>query len=120
MYERYCELRDRKGVRDSDVAKACGITPSTFSDWKKGKSAPNADKQRRIAAFFNVSVEYLATGEDAEGPRYYLDDETAEIAQQIFEDKDLRALFDATRGVKPQDLKMVTEMLRRFKETNNE
>ena len=29
MYEIYCKLRDSKGMKDSDVAKATGITKST-------------------------------------------------------------------------------------------
>ena len=41
MYEIYCKLRDSKGMKDSDVAKATGITKSTFSDWKNGRSNPN-------------------------------------------------------------------------------
>lgn len=123
MYERYCELRDKLNLKDADVAKACGITPSTFSDWKKGKSAPNADKQRKIAAFLNVSVEYLATGKNTEristdGTSYYFDDETAAAAQELFENKDLRVLMDAARDSKPAYIKMVTDMLLKLKETN--
>ena len=38
MYEIYCKLRDSKGMKDADVAKATGITKSTFSDWKNGRS----------------------------------------------------------------------------------
>ena len=38
MYEIYCKLRNEKGVKDSDVVKATGITKSTFSDWKSGRS----------------------------------------------------------------------------------
>ena len=38
MYEIYCKLRDSNGMKDSDVAKATGITKSTFSDWKNGRS----------------------------------------------------------------------------------
>lgn len=64
MYERYCILRDSKKIKDSDVAKATTITPSTFSDWKKGKSTPNADKLVKIARFLDTTVEYLVTGED--------------------------------------------------------
>lgn len=64
MYERYCELRDSKKVKDSDVAKNTGITPSTFSDWKKGKSSPNADKLVKIAEYLGTTVEYLVTGSD--------------------------------------------------------
>ncbi len=62
MYEIYCKLRDQKGCKDADVAKATNITKSTFSDWKSGRSKPKGEKLRKIADFFNVSVEYLETG----------------------------------------------------------
>lgn len=44
MYKRYCELRDLKGLTDSQVAEYCEFPKSTFSDWKKGKSTPKIDK----------------------------------------------------------------------------
>ena len=59
VYERYCELRDEKGVKDKTVADAIGITRSTFSDWKKGRSEPKADKMIKIANYFDVSYSYL-------------------------------------------------------------
>lgn len=46
------------------VSRATGIAPSTFSDWKSGRSAPKADKLIRIAAYFRMSLdELLGTGE---------------------------------------------------------
>lgn len=62
MYEIYVKLRDEKGVRDSDVARATGITKSTFSDWKNGRSIPKDEKLQKIADYFGVSVHYLRTG----------------------------------------------------------
>lgn len=64
MYENYCKLRDQKGFKDADVAKATGITKSTFSDWKSGRSNPKNEKLQKIADFFNVSVDYLMTGKE--------------------------------------------------------
>lgn len=58
-YEIYCALRDEKGVKDKTVADAVGITRSTFSDWKSGRSEPKADKMIRIADYFGVSYSYL-------------------------------------------------------------
>lgn len=49
---------------------------------------------------------------------YYLDEETAKVAQEVFDDPDLRVLFDAARGSRPEDIRMAADMLRRFKETN--
>ena len=41
------------------VSRATGIAPSTFSDWKSGRSAPKADKLVRIAAYFHISLDEL-------------------------------------------------------------
>lgn len=49
---------------------------------------------------------------------YYYNEETRRIAQEIFECKELHALFDAARGSKPEDLRMAKDLLRRLKETN--
>lgn len=62
MYEIYCKLREQKGCKDADVAKATGITKSTFSDWKSGRSKPKGEKLRKIADFFDVPADYLETG----------------------------------------------------------
>lgn len=64
MYARYCKIRDSLGLRDSDVARKTGITPSTFSDWKKGKSMPNTQKMVAIAKTLNTTVEYIVDGID--------------------------------------------------------
>lgn len=66
MYEIYCKLRDEMRVRDSDVSKSTGITKSTFSDWKSGRSTPKQDKLQKIADYFGVSLEYLMTGKEVE------------------------------------------------------
>ena len=46
------------------VAKETGISASTLSDWKSGRSVPKLDKMRLIAEFFGVSLEYMLTGEE--------------------------------------------------------
>ena len=44
--------------------------------------------------------------------------EAAEMLQDIFDNSYIHALFMAVKGSKPEDVRMVTEMLNRFKETN--
>lgn len=62
MYSVYAKLRDLKGLSDYAVAKEIGIGRSTLSDWKTGKHIPNRDNLKKIADFFDVSLEYLMTG----------------------------------------------------------
>lgn len=64
MYERYCKLRDSKGLNDSEVAKYGGFPKSTFSDWKKGKSCPKLFKLIKIAECLDCSLDYLVTGKE--------------------------------------------------------
>lgn len=52
--------------------------------------------------------------------KYYLDEETAEAAQSLFENDDMRLLFDAAKDSKPEDLKMAADLLKRLKSTNSD
>ena len=59
MYEKYVELRDKKGVTDYRVTVDTGITKSTFTDWKSGRSNPKMEKLSILADYFGVSIEYF-------------------------------------------------------------
>ncbi len=59
MYKKYEKLREEKGVTDYKVARDTGITKSTFSDWKSGRSKPKTEKLKVLADYFEVSVDYF-------------------------------------------------------------
>ncbi len=117
MYSRYEELIKERGYSNYRVAKETGISQVTLSDWKNGKITPKIGALQKIADLLNVSLDYLVGIEAKEEPtNYYLNDETAKIAQQIFDNKELKILFDAAKDVSPQDLKLVYEMTKRLKD----
>lgn len=112
MYEIFEQLLQKYGVSAYKVAKETGVTQSTLSDWKRGRSTPKTENMKKLADYFNVSLEYLMSGEEKEGgEKYYLNDETAKMAQDIFENKELRMLFDTARDAEPEDLQAVHNML---------
>ena len=111
MYEIYKELRDKRGLKDSQVAKETGIGQSTFTDWKKGRSAPKQEKLQKIADFFGVTVEYLKNGETEDTEPYYINDDARDLAQFLFENPDYKVLFDASRTVKKEDIQFVKDMI---------
>lgn len=59
MYGKYVKLRDQKEVTDYRVSEDTGITKSTFSDWKSGRSKPKIDKLKILADYFGVPIEYF-------------------------------------------------------------
>ena len=112
MYEIFEELCEKKGVTPYRVCKDTGITTATVSNWKAGRYTPKSDKMQKLADYFGVPLDYLIYGkEPEEGAKYYLNEETASIAQDIFENKELRVLFDAARDAEPEDLAAVHTML---------
>ena len=59
MYEKYCKLRDDKGVTDYRVSVDTGISATTLSEWGSGKYTPKVDKIQTLAAYFEVSLDYF-------------------------------------------------------------
>ena len=59
MYEKYVALRDKIGITGYRVSLDTGITKSTFTDWKSGRSKPKIDKLKILAEYFGVSIEYF-------------------------------------------------------------
>lgn len=64
MYDIYQKLLDEHKLKNSDIARATGISNMTLSDWKRGVSTPKQDKLIKIADYFGVTVDYLMTGNE--------------------------------------------------------
>ena len=112
MYEVFEQLLQKFGVTTADVCKATGIGQSTMSNWKSRRNLISGKNAQLIADYFGVSVDYLMTGKEKEGgEKYYLNEETTKMAQTIFENKELRMLFDAAQDASPDDLQTVHSML---------
>ena len=124
MYEIFEHLCNLNNVTPYRVCKETGLTTATISNWKAGRYVPKQDKLQKIADYFNVSLEYIMTGKEKDNEdRYYLNDETAEMAQKLFENKNLRVLFDAAVDATPEDLETTYNMLMALKKKergNNE
>lgn len=113
IYERYCTVRDSKGLKDSNVAAGTNIGKSTFSDWKSGRSVPKSDKLQKIAEFLGISFEWLSTGEEKnDSQEYYLNEETAKLAQEMYEDEDMRSLYHMKRNMPPERFKAHMEFMK--------
>lgn len=51
--------RDRKGLNQSEAAKALGISVSTLANYEIGKTYPDVPAIRRIEALYGVSYNQL-------------------------------------------------------------
>lgn len=116
MYDRFLKLLKEKNLTASKVAKATGINRSTFTHWKNGDFTPKVTTLQKIADYFKVPVSYFY-GED-EQPSYYLDEETAKLAQELHDDPDLRAMFSTARNMPKEDVIAFKNLMEKYKSTN--
>lgn len=104
----------------ADIARDLRLNKATVSSWMNGTRVPKMENIDMLCHYFNVTRFDIMNEavEKSEQPAYYTDPETAKIAQEIFDDSDLHALFRAARGSKPENLAMAAELLSRLKGTN--
>lgn len=136
----YAEIKDRikqlrlsRGWSQQELADKLGVTNVAVSQWERGVKQPKMEMREALCDLFNVNMEYLngnwdkisrllseneAQMLDQKKEAYYLNPETAKIAQQIYDNPDLLALFDAAENADPDDLQMAAKMLEKFKKTN--
>lgn len=119
FYERIETLRKQRNISQGNLEKELGFSNGSISKWKN--SSPTPERLKKLADYFNVSVEYLLTGKEKEGgEEYYLNEETKEIAQEIFENPDLRSLFDMSRKMSPERLKAHIEFMKNLQKTESD
>ena len=81
-----------------ELADAVGVSEGTISRWE---ITPG-----------------VIMGWEEPTPVWYTDPESARAAQEVYDDPELRLLFDAAIGSKRENILLAAEMLKRFKETN--
>lgn len=110
--------KDRK-ISIAKLERDCDFSNGYISKLKR-KYFP-VDKAQRISQYLGIDINALIGIEDMvdhDDDVYYIDRQTAEIAQRVFESPELRMLFDAAADCAPQDIQLAADMLRRMRESN--
>lgn len=128
------ELREERDITQADLGKALNISPSAIGMYEQGRREPSLDVLRKLAEYFKVSTDYLigrteirnelmpGLTEKAKtmgvlpkseyaGGYYYLDPETARIANEMKDNPGRRVLFDATSKLSPDEIKQVQDFV---------
>lgn len=113
MYKVFERLINERGITPYKVSKDTGITQTSLSKWKLGKTDLSRASYEKLAKYFGVSIDYLMTGVEPDAPSYYLDDDARDIAQFLFENPDYKVLFDASRKVKREDIEFIRQLIDR-------
>ena len=66
FYDVFIGLCNQKNISPSKAAGEIGFNKSSISNWKKNGYTPRKEIAVKIAEYFNVSVDYLLTGDEKE------------------------------------------------------
>lgn len=101
----------------TDLINDLGFNKSAVSTWCNGTRLPRMDKVEILAQYFGINRSDLIEDKNEQpDDNYYLNDETREIAQEVFENPEMRTLFKVARNMPPERLKAHIEFMKSLAE----
>lgn len=87
MLERILTLIEHSGLSDAAFSQQVSIGNGIIGKWRSGKQKPSLDAVIKIAAYFNVSIDYLVYGKQAteQSPTTSLSEADAEWLNLIYQ-----------------------------------
>lgn len=111
LKKRLKEQRAIKGLSQRALAEILNVSQQTIGSWETGRTEPDQQTLKKIANFFNVSVDYLLEQEDINNPslsrkeKADIAKDLDEIKQQLLDSDQL--MFDGM----PMDEESITQIL---------
>lgn len=110
------QLRTKRGMSQSELGKIIGVSPSTIGMYEQERRLPEVPTLKRLASFFNVSVDYLL-GNDITVPT---NDMNQFLSQAIIVfDGNAVNLSDKDRDILEQSLRIAFMAIEKQKEGGN-
>jgi transcriptional regulator with XRE-family HTH domain len=111
LYKRFATLLKKNKITAYKVSKDTGITQTTLSTWKKGRSTPKIDKLIKLANYFNVPLAYFLVAGEKEGELMMLEGNNEEkfIENENLLGKQLRTLR-VDQGLQSRDIANLLEI----------
>jgi transcriptional regulator with XRE-family HTH domain len=130
------EAREKAKLTQKTAATLTGFSNTTISNWETGVSRPDVDSLSTLCKIYKVRpndvLEWDSSGNadgtgygggDAPGagnadgtgyggPGYYINPETAQIAQELYDNPDKRVLLDASRKATPDEMRKIIDMVK--------
>lgn len=102
-----------------DICDALGFKYSTLTDWINANTYPRIDKIEMLANYFGIEKSDLIEEMQPRKSNYYTNEETHKIAQEIFDDEDMKLLFNLKKTAKADDLMNYAKFLKEQYEREN-
>lgn len=115
--DRLRRLREEHRYTLKEIASKLGVSEAMVSRHESNTKNIPYDIIEQYAKIYGCTPQYIMgwKDDDADSEGYYTNPETAKLAQELFDNPDMRVLFDAARDSEPKDLQMAADLLKRLK-----
>ena len=105
------------GFNQADLARHMHVSTATTAKWCTGQTMPRIDKIQSICNWLGIEKAALLESQtdqprDTKKAVYYSDPETARLAQEMFDDPEMRALFHMKRNMRPEQFQAHYDMMK--------
>lgn len=106
----------RNGYTQADLSRKMRVSTATTAKWCTGQTMPRIDKIQSLCNWLGIVKSDLLDNDPAEDdrPDYYFNEDSRDLAQFLFNNPEYKALFDASRKIKKEDILFVKEMIERI------
>jgi len=105
-------------LTNEKVAQLAGLPVATVERISSGRTKnPNLKTLKALSKVFDCSLDELINLKDTTQP-YYLDVQTAEMAQELHDNPEMRILFDASKKLSPEEMQIVINVANGLKKNH--
>ena len=98
--EKIIEYKKRLGLTTEELSQASGVPIGTLNKILSGATKdPKIETLKSIARVLGLTLNDF---DDTSSNEYYTDPETARMAQEMFEDPEMRSLYHMKRNMTPE------------------
>lgn len=109
VFDRIKTLCSKKGIKIAELERIVGVAKNASYKWKEYN--PSGDTLYKLSEYFGVSSEYILTGKEPD-EGYYADKETEQLAEELMNNKELKALFDVVKDMPKDRLEAIYNLLK--------
>ncbi|WP_422445265.1 helix-turn-helix domain-containing protein [Thermoanaerobacterium sp. DL9XJH110] len=116
--ERIKQLRLEKEMTQEEFGKLFGVTKYAVSLYESDKSTPNDEIKKKIAEYFQVTLDWLMGVSNIRNPAEKITDsisddpELAKFWDELKNREDLKLLFKQIKDMPPGDIKKIIRIIK--------
>jgi len=117
-------LRKRKGMPQRELAKELGVALSTIAMWETANREPDLATIRKIADYFNVSIEELVNDDIELGYENYnlknnarFDEEIISLRNMLHSRPEMQMLFSVSKSASKEDIEKAIRIIEALKQS---